>query len=485
MLTGSEIAIDACDVHHQRRRGADGRAGHGRSVARRLRKDEDATANSSDPVAIAPKQLQKRVHNIQTFEVEHIMASRLNKLGDEEYRVRWKGFSEKDDTWEPPENFLPGVVEEFQAFNVSSSDSKYYRTCPKCNVSVTANRIGKHVCSESSKTETCPKCERTFFRSHFESHHCEEPQEEVASKRKAAPRGKASETPLSLEDLDAHRATLVASKSATSAARTPDRGDLFESPDIGSDHEGRGCAPVDSAKGSRCPKCNVFVNAKNIGWHVKKCTQCPSCKKFFSKSVLAREHAKKCPGVLVRVHRGEPVCDHDDEEEEASKPTFQVDCIIASRLNVRGHEEYRVRWKGFSEKDDTWEPPENFLPGVVDEFKAFNVSSSDSKYYRTCPKCNVSITPNNIGRHVCSKSSKTETCPKCERTFFVSHIESHLCEGRQEEVASKGKAAAVAKAPRPPADSSHMEEEASKQVATVGAKPTLPSPVPSAVRLCT
>jgi hypothetical protein len=161
---------------------------------------------------------------------------------------------------------------------------------------------------------------------------------------------------------------------------------------------------------------------------------------------------------------------------------------MASRLNKLGGEEYRVRWKGFSEKDDTWEPPENFLPGVVEEFQAFDVSSSDTKYYRTCPKCNVSVTANNIGRHVCSESSKTETCAKCERTFFRSHFESHRCGGRQEEVASKGKAAvgAVAKAPQPLDDSSDNEEEApSKQVATVQAKPTFPSPVPSAVRLCT
>ena len=114
------------------------------------------------------------------------------------------------------------------------------------------------------------------------------------------------------ETVDVHRATLVTSKSAINAARTPDRGDLFESSDIGSDHEGHGCAPVDSAEGSRCPKCNVFVNPTNIGRHVESCTQCPSCEKSFPKSVLAkhvftcrRRHAKKCPGV----HRGEPVCE--------------------------------------------------------------------------------------------------------------------------------------------------------------------------------
>ena len=198
MLTGSGIAIVTCDVHHQRRGGADGRAGHGRCVARRLGKDDDATASSSDPVAVAPKQLQKRGLDLRTFEVDCIIASRLNALGDEEYRVRWKGFSEKDDTWEPAENFLPGVVEEFKAF-VSSSDTKYYRTCPKCRVSVTPNNMGKHFCSESKKTETCPKCERTFFRSHFESHRCGGRQEEVASKGKAAV-GAVAKAPQPLDD---------------------------------------------------------------------------------------------------------------------------------------------------------------------------------------------------------------------------------------------------------------------------------------------
>ena len=48
-----------------------------------------------------------------TYEVEKILAKRTNK-GRTEYRIRWKGYSEKDDTWEPTENLnCPEKVRDF------------------------------------------------------------------------------------------------------------------------------------------------------------------------------------------------------------------------------------------------------------------------------------------------------------------------------------------------------------------------------------
>jgi chromobox protein 1/chromobox protein 5 len=48
-----------------------------------------------------------------TYEVEKIIAKRTNK-GRTEYRIRWKGYSEKDDTWEPTENLnCPEKVRDF------------------------------------------------------------------------------------------------------------------------------------------------------------------------------------------------------------------------------------------------------------------------------------------------------------------------------------------------------------------------------------
>jgi len=40
-----------------------------------------------------------------TWEVAFIADDRTNENGTREYKVRWKGFQEKDDTWEPYEHF--------------------------------------------------------------------------------------------------------------------------------------------------------------------------------------------------------------------------------------------------------------------------------------------------------------------------------------------------------------------------------------------
>ena len=63
-----------------------------------------------------PKQPKKR--GLHTFAIERVVASRLNALGKEEYKVRWQGYAERDDTWEPVEHFLPGVIDEFKGSKV-------------------------------------------------------------------------------------------------------------------------------------------------------------------------------------------------------------------------------------------------------------------------------------------------------------------------------------------------------------------------------
>jgi hypothetical protein len=39
------------------------------------------------------------------YEVKAILAHRKTKAGGYEYKVRWKGYGEEDDTWEPPSSF--------------------------------------------------------------------------------------------------------------------------------------------------------------------------------------------------------------------------------------------------------------------------------------------------------------------------------------------------------------------------------------------
>jgi len=49
-----------------------------------------------------------------SYEVEHLLKRRESTYGSCEYRVRWKGFSPLDDTWECVENIRDGSEESMQ-----------------------------------------------------------------------------------------------------------------------------------------------------------------------------------------------------------------------------------------------------------------------------------------------------------------------------------------------------------------------------------
>ena len=49
---------------------------------------------------------------------------------------------------------------------------------------------------------------------------------------------------------------------------------------------------------------------------------------------------------------------HDEKEDEGK--FFVVDKILDHRKNSNNNFEYLVKWKNFSDKDNTWEPIENF-----------------------------------------------------------------------------------------------------------------------------
>lgn len=64
---------------------------------------------------------------------------------------------------------------------------------------------------------------------------------------------------------------------------------------------------------------------------------------------------------------------------------YEVESIVAERKGPRGRQEYRVRWKGYGESDDTWEPMKN-LSGVkrlVEEFRAQPTTEQPKKRHKS------------------------------------------------------------------------------------------------------
>lgn len=57
--------------------------------------------------------------------------------------------------------------------------------------------------------------------------------------------------------------------------------------------------------------------------------------------------------------------------EEVATEQYVVEKIIDCRINSQGVKEYFLKWIGYDDKDNTWEPEENLeCPGLISAFEA-------------------------------------------------------------------------------------------------------------------
>lgn len=91
----------------------------------------------------------------------------------------------------------------------------------------------------------------------------------------------------------------------------------------------------------------------------------------------------------------------DDDDEEEEEQEYEVEKIIDVHYKRNGTREYLVRWKGFTSKDDTWEPADNLSCGeLIDKFneKLDKTKSSSVKELRINRKPTARLTLVEKGR---------------------------------------------------------------------------------------
>lgn len=360
----------------------------------------------------------------EEYEVQDIVDHRKERGGKMVFRIRWKNYGAKDDTWEPEATLsCPEIIKRYKAKLKKAEEKEQEEEYEVQDIVDHRKERGKMVYRirwknfkakddtwEPESTLSCPEIIKRYKaklkKEEEEEEDDEEEQEyevqEIIDHRKE--RGGKMVYRIRWKNFGAKDDTWEPEATLS----CPDIIKRYkaklkkqeEEEEDGEEEEYEVQEIIDHRK-ERGGKMVYRIRWKNFGakddtWEPESTLSCPDIIKRYKAKIEKEEEAppakKGRPGPKStpakkgsfdrrdkskvppkkRVTREESEESEDDDDVE-----YEVERIIEAQYKRNGQREYLVRWKGFSAKDDTWEPEDNLH--CKDLIAAFNEKHKSKK----------------------------------------------------------------------------------------------------------
>lgn len=256
------------------------------------------------------------------YEVEDILEVRTNDSGTKEFLIKWKGYKKSDSTWEPEENLsCTNLIQEF-----------YERTGSETSPRAGRKREAKSPASKAKKAKTVDQNKQN---------------------------------------------SRAASKS--SRTKTPQKSMKGQNKPDHAEYEVEEVLDVAVKKGKKefLIKWKGYDTSES-SWEPEKNLSCKHLiEAFYEKSGKSGDEGKKAETDGSKLKQAAKAKGQKNKENDTSPVEYEVDKIVDMKTDKKGKKEFRIRWKGYGEDQDTWEP-ENML-SCKDLIDAFMASKENGK----------------------------------------------------------------------------------------------------------